>query len=94
MAPEDRARFAHFNDDELADGIMAVHTIIDGWTRDEFVAALAYWRGRGEEIKRVWRIGLWDEQQQRTTALGQPRPDGLRSRRVIRTQDHLTSDGG
>jgi hypothetical protein len=38
--------FAHFTDDELADGIMAVHTAIHGWTRDELVAALAYWRGR------------------------------------------------
>jgi hypothetical protein len=34
---------------------MAVHTTIDGGTRDELVAALAWWRGRGEDIKRVWR---------------------------------------
>jgi hypothetical protein len=37
--------FAHYTDDELADGIMAVHTTIDGGTRDELAAALAYWRG-------------------------------------------------
>jgi hypothetical protein len=59
--------FAHFTDDELADGIMAVHTTIHGWTRDELVAALAYWRNRGQDIKRIWRSGRWDEQQQRTT---------------------------
>ena len=53
--------FAHFTDDELADGIMAVHTTIDGGTRDELMAALAWWRGRGEDIKRVWRSGRWDE---------------------------------
>ena len=53
--------FAHFTDDELADGIMAVHTTIDCRTRDELVAALAWWRGRGEDIKRVWRSGRWDE---------------------------------
>jgi hypothetical protein len=47
--------FPHFTDDEMADGMMAVHTTIDGGTRDELVAALAWWRGRGEDIKRVWR---------------------------------------
>lgn len=40
---------------------MAVHTTIDGGTRDELMAALAWWRGRGEDIKRVWRSGRWDE---------------------------------
>ena len=59
--------FAHFTDDELADGIMAVHTTIDGWSRDELVAAQAYWRASGEDIKRVWRIGRWDGRQQRMT---------------------------
>jgi hypothetical protein len=59
--------FAHFTDEELADGIMTVHTTIEGWTRDELVAALAYWRGRGADIKRVWRSGRWDEQQQKMT---------------------------
>ena len=46
---------------------MAVHTTIDGWTRDELVTAVAYWRGRGDDIKRVWRSGRWDEQQQQMT---------------------------
>jgi hypothetical protein len=59
--------FAHFSDEELADGIMTVHTTIDGWTRDELVAALGYWRGRRDDIKRVWRSGRWDEQQQKMT---------------------------
>jgi hypothetical protein len=59
--------FAHFTDEELADGIMAVHITIDGWTRDELVTALGYWRGRGDDIKRVWRSGRWDEQQQEMT---------------------------
>ena len=59
--------FAHFTDDELADGIIAVHKTINGLTRDELVAALAYWRGRRQDIKRIWRSGRWDEQQQRTT---------------------------
>jgi hypothetical protein len=57
--------FAHFTDDELADGIMAVHHTIDGWTRDELVAALRYWRDRGTDIKRVWESGRWVDQQQR-----------------------------
>lgn len=39
---------------------MAVHHTIDGWTRDELVSALAYWRGRGQDIKRVWESGRWD----------------------------------
>jgi len=59
--------FAHFTDDELADGIMAVHTTIDGWTRGQLVAALAYWRGRGDDVKQVWRRGRWDEHVRRTT---------------------------
>ena len=46
---------------------MTVHTTIDGWTRDELVAALSYWRGRGDDIKRVWRSGRRDEQQQKMT---------------------------
>jgi hypothetical protein len=57
--------FAHFTDDELADGIMAVHHTIDGWTRDQLVGALAFWRDRGTDIKRVWLSGRWDEQRQR-----------------------------
>jgi hypothetical protein len=59
--------FAHFTDEELADGIMTVHTTIDGWTRDGLVAALGYWRGRRDDIKRVWRSGRWDDQQHKMT---------------------------
>lgn len=59
--PEACYAFAHFTDDELADGIMAVHATIDGGTRDELVTALAWWRDRGEDIKRVWRSGRRDE---------------------------------
>ncbi len=36
---------------------MAVHHTIDGWSRDELVAALRYWRDKGQEIKRVWMSG-------------------------------------
>lgn len=60
--------FAHFTDGELADAIMTVHTTINGWTRDELVGALSYWRGQSKDIKRVWESGKWD------AALG--RPDG------------------
>lgn len=57
--------FAHFDDEELAKGIMAVHHTINGYSRDELVAALAYWRGQGRDIKRVWESGRWDDQQGR-----------------------------
>lgn len=56
--------FAHFTDDELADGITAVHDDINGWTRDQLVEALAYWREKKKDIKRVWESGRWDEQSQ------------------------------
>ncbi len=46
--------FAHFSDEELADGIMAVHTTVNGLTRDELITSLAYSRGRGKDIKEVW----------------------------------------
>jgi antitoxin component HigA of HigAB toxin-antitoxin module len=59
--------FAHFTDDELADGIMAVHHTIDGWTRAQLVEALGYWRGRQQDFKRVWTSGRWDEQARRMT---------------------------
>src|SRR6185437_5921630 len=54
--------FAHFTDEELADGIMAVHNTIDGWTRDQLIAALGYWRSQGKDIKHVWKSGRLDEQ--------------------------------
>jgi hypothetical protein len=53
--------FAHFTDDELADGIMEVHRTLNGLTTVQLVDALAYWRARGDDIKRVWRSG-WDPQ--------------------------------
>ena len=59
--------FAHFTDDELADGIRAVHADINGWTRDQLVEALAYWRDKKKDIKRVWESGRWDEQSQTVT---------------------------
>lgn len=46
--------FADFNNDELADGIMAVHTTINGLTRDELVTAIVETRGRRKDIKEVW----------------------------------------
>lgn len=59
--------FAHFTDEELADGITAVHPTVGGWTRDELVTALGYWRMRGSDVKRVWTSGRWDETAQRVT---------------------------
>jgi hypothetical protein len=49
--------FAHFTDEELADGIMAVHTTINGLTRDQLVEAIATERRRHKDIKEVW--SLW-----------------------------------
>lgn len=50
--------FAHFSDDELADGIMAIHTTINGLRRDQLTSRLALERGRGKDIRAVW--SLWD----------------------------------
>jgi hypothetical protein len=49
--------FAHFKDDELADGIRAAHPTCNGLSRDELIASLAHSRGRGKDIKEVW--SLW-----------------------------------
>ena len=57
--------FAHFDDEELAEAIMAVHHTINGWSKEELLGALDYWRKRGEDIKQVWERGRWDEQQRR-----------------------------
>ncbi len=54
--------FAHFTNEELADGIIEVHQTIDGWRQDQLVEALGYWRGKKQDIKRVWTSGRWDEQ--------------------------------
>jgi hypothetical protein len=52
--------FAHFTDEELADGIIEVHSTCNGWSRDQLIASLAHWRGDGKDIKRVWKSGGWD----------------------------------
>ena len=49
--------FAHFTDDELADGITAAHETVNGWTKDELIAALNHWRSKGKDIKFVWYRG-------------------------------------
>jgi hypothetical protein len=52
--------FAHFDDDELADALMAVHETVNGLTRDELIRDLANLRERsrrghkGVDIKHVW----------------------------------------
>lgn len=46
--------FDHFADDELADGIIALHTDINGMTRDQLVQSVATERGRRKDIKEVW----------------------------------------
>ena len=50
--------FAHFSDEELADGIRAVHHTSNGLTRDDLVAAIKTERDRGKDIKEVW--SQWD----------------------------------
>lgn len=65
--------FAHFTDEELADGIITVHPTIGGWTRDELVTALGYWRTKDTDIKRVWTSGRWDETSRRMTGKWTPR---------------------
>jgi hypothetical protein len=50
--------FAHFNDEELADGIMEVHTTINELTRDQLIDRLKTERLRRKDIKEVW--SLWD----------------------------------
>lgn len=50
--------FAHFTDEELADGIMAVHTTINGLTREQLINSIAVERGRRKDIKEVW--SQWD----------------------------------
>lgn len=52
--------FAHFTDEELADGIMAVHYTINGLTREELIESLARSRSRGKDVKEVW--SRWEYQ--------------------------------
>lgn len=49
--------FAHFTDEELADGITAAHDTVNGWSREELIAALKHWRDQGKDIKLVWYRG-------------------------------------
>jgi hypothetical protein len=57
--------FAHFSDDELADAIDKVHKTRNGWSREDLVKALRYWRGQKKDIKEVWKRGKWDDQLKR-----------------------------
>jgi hypothetical protein len=70
--------FAHFTDDELADGLIEAHPTIDGWTRDELVEALGYWRAKKKDIKRVWESGRWIEQSKRMTGKWTPEPSKVK----------------
>lgn len=54
--------FAHFTDQELAEGIRTVHLTCDGWSEQELIDALAYWRRLQKDIRRVWDSGRWDPQ--------------------------------
>lgn len=58
--PESCYEFAHFTDEELADGIMAVHTTINGLSREQLVQAIATERARRKDIKEVW--SQWEHQ--------------------------------
>ena len=50
--------YAHFKDEELADGIMLVHTTINGLTKEQLIEAIKTERDRGKDIKEVW--SQWD----------------------------------
>jgi hypothetical protein len=52
--------YAHFSDEELAGGIMAVHTTINGLTRKQLIETLKTERDRGKDIKEVW--SQWEHQ--------------------------------
>jgi hypothetical protein len=59
--------YGHFTDEELADGIIAIHETINGWTRDQLVEALGYWRSQTKDIKRTWESGRWDDERHTVT---------------------------
>jgi hypothetical protein len=65
--------FAHFTDEELADGITAAHETINGWTRDELIAALNHWCGEDKDIKLVWYRGGPTAQPNKWTGSGNTR---------------------
>ena len=70
--------FAHFTDEELADGLIEAHPTIDGWTRDQLIEALAYWRMKKKDIKRVWESGRWIEQLGSMTGKWKPEPSKVK----------------
>jgi hypothetical protein len=70
--------FAHFTDEELADGLIEAHPTIDGWTRDQLIEALAYWRMKKKDIKRVWESGRWIEQSGSMTGKWTPEPSKVK----------------
>lgn len=70
--------FAHFTDEELANGIIEAHPTIDGWTKDELVEALAYWRAKKKDIKRVWESGRWIEKSGSMTGKWTPEPSKVK----------------
>lgn len=51
---------AHFRDDELADGIMAVHNTINGLTRDQLIQSISTTRRRRHDIDEVWSQWTYD----------------------------------
>jgi hypothetical protein len=53
--PDSCYDFAHFTDEELADGIIAAHETIDGWTRDELVATLGQCRMERMNANNIWQ---------------------------------------
>ena len=57
--------FAHFTDDELVDAIDKVHHTRNGWSREDLLGALRYWRDRRKDVKEVWERGKWDDQLKR-----------------------------
>ena len=69
--------FAHFTDEELADGIIKAHPTIDGWIREQLIEALGYWRARKKDIKRLWKSGRWIEQTQSITGKWTPEPSNV-----------------
>ena len=52
--------YAHFSDRELADGIMQVHTTINGLTREQLIEAIKTERDRAKDIKEAW--SQWEHQ--------------------------------
>lgn len=68
--------YAHFTNEELADGIAQIHTTCNGLSREELIAVLEYWRTKNKDIKQVWNAeynpntktlnGKWEYQVSKT----------------------------